>query len=87
MITGLPSAGIPRTVPWNLDSSPVLLCFFFNTADLCTYQFFGVREPGMGAGHGIFSLLFKKKKKKANLSRNLPCQSPVHRYQQQALQE
>lgn len=33
MITGLPSAGIPRTVPWNLDSSPVLLCFFFNTAD------------------------------------------------------
>lgn len=29
---GLSSAGIPRTVPWYRDSSPVLLCFFFSAA-------------------------------------------------------
>lgn len=27
--SGFSSAGIPSTVPWYLDSSPVLLCFFF----------------------------------------------------------
>ena len=62
MITGLPSAGIPRTVPWNLDSSPVLLCFFFNTADLCTYQFFGV--GGGGRAWNFSPFFFSKKKKK-----------------------
>jgi hypothetical protein len=30
--TSRPSVGFPRTVPWNLASSPVLLCFFFRTA-------------------------------------------------------
>lgn len=30
----LSSAGIPRTVPWYRDSSPVLLCFFFRALEV-----------------------------------------------------
>lgn len=33
MVIGRSSASFPRTVPWNLDSSPVLLCFFFKAAE------------------------------------------------------
>lgn len=38
MMTGRSFASFPRTVPWNLDSSPVLLCFFFNAIEIKASQ-------------------------------------------------
>lgn len=34
ILTTLSSAGLPRTVPWYRDSSPVLLCFFLSAVTL-----------------------------------------------------
>ncbi len=35
ILTGFSSADFPSTVPWYLDSSPVLLCFFFRAVRKC----------------------------------------------------